>query len=85
MKHATAVIEEVRDMETASAGRIDTANQAAAKHEKLLWNDGKDGLIMRVDRLEQANKNARFTWERIMLIASTATTIFLVIKEFLDK
>jgi septation ring formation regulator EzrA len=51
-KHVVTVIEEVRDLETNNASQVEVIQKKLTEYDQILWNGGKNGLVIRVDRLE---------------------------------
>lgn len=51
-KHTNGIVEEVRDLEAINATKVDRTDKAVEAINVILWNGGKNGLVIRVDRLE---------------------------------
>lgn len=79
VNYTSGIMEDVRDMETQNANKINNIHTVQEKHDKYLWNGGQNGLIMRVDRLEQADKNRKWTWDRIISIIGIAAVVVMEI------
>lgn len=55
-----------------------------SQYDKVIYNGGTR-IDVKVDRLEQANKHSRFTWERIFLIINIIGMLALAAIEIFNK
>lgn len=93
LKHVVAVVEEVRDLETANAARVDGVEKQITEHDQIIWNGGKNGLVMRVDRLEQKIDSMRkdieeykkSKSERVAWVIAIASLVASVVNIFIGK
>lgn len=79
-KHSNEVIEEVRDLEAENANKVAWLKTVVDEHHNLFWNKGKDGVMQRLDRVEQqakAGKERRT--ERIYLWLSLASLLVTIL------